>query len=211
MTEVIALVKEGVDLLKLDKALKDFGMPVGPITLCDEVGIDISHHVGTFMSKADLGVRMQGGDPTILAAMVEKGMLGKKTGKGFYVYPAELKKGSKGKILNSEVSAMIKQIQTGNGDVSVEDIQMRIISRFVNEAAFCLQDGIIRAPADGDIGAVFGIGFPPFLGGPFRMLDNKGTAAFVDRMYKYRDAKGLQFEPAQLLKDYAKSGKKFHS
>ena len=86
-----------------------------------------------------------------------------------------------------------------------------MISRFVNEAAFSLQDGIIRAPADGDIGAVFGIGFPPFLGGPFRMLDIQGTKQFVDKMLKYRDLKGPQFEPAQILKDYAASGKKFHS
>ena len=63
----------------------------------------------------------------------------------------------------------------------------------------------------GDIGAVFGIGFPPFIGGPFRLLDTVGAQGFVDRMYRYRDAKGPQFEPAQILKDYAASGKKFHS
>jgi 3-hydroxyacyl-CoA dehydrogenase len=72
-------------------------------------------------------------------------------------------------------------------------------------------DEIIRAPADGDIGAVMGIGFPPFLGGPFRMLDLTGTQKFVDRMKRYRDLKGVQFEPAQILNDYALSGKKFHT
>jgi len=95
-------------------------------------------------------------------------------------------------------------------EVSAEDIQMRLISRFVNEAAFCLQDGVIRSPADGDIGAVFGIGFPPFMGGPFKMLDLTGAQNFVDRMMRYRDAKGPQFEPAQILKDYAKAGRLFH-
>ena len=205
-----ALVKEGVDLSKLDKAMKDFGMPVGPITLCDEVGVDISHHVGSFMSKADLGVRMAGGDPTILSKMVEKKFLGRKTGAGFYMYPKDAKKGA-AKQLNPEVQEMIKAVNGGvTSDISVEDIQMRMISRFVNEAAYCLQDGIIRAPADGDIGAVFGIGFPPFMGGPFRMLDIKGVGPFVDRMLRYRDAKGAQFEPAQILKDYALAGKKFH-
>jgi 3-hydroxyacyl-CoA dehydrogenase len=98
-----------------------------------------------------------------------------------------------------------------NPKMLAEDIQARLIFRFINEAAFCLQDGIIRAPADGDIGAVFGIGFPPFIGGPFRMLDNVGTQNVVDRMLKLRDSKGPQFEPAQILKDYAASGKKFHS
>ncbi len=67
------------------------------------------------------------------------------------------------------------------------------------------------SPLAGDIGAVFGIGFPPFLGGPFRMLDQQGTQQFVDKMYRWRDAKGPQFEPAQILVDYAKAGKKFHN
>ena len=80
----------------------------------------------------------------------------------------------------------------------------------MNETSYCLQDEIIRAPVDGDIGACFSIGFPPFLGGPFRMLDIRGTSKMVDQMLRHRDAKGPQFEPSQLLKDYAKSGKKFH-
>lgn len=95
--------------------------------------------------------------------------------------------------------------------MTAEEIQQRLIYRFINEAAFCLQDGIIRAPADGDIGAVFGIGFPPFLGGPFRMLDSIGTQNVVDAMYTLRDLKGPQFEPAQILVDYATAGKKFHT
>lgn len=214
MTEVTALVQEGVDLKTLDAAMLKFGMPVGPITLSDEVGIDISNHVAQFMGKADLGVRMGGGNPAMMAAMVEKGWLGRKSGKGFYMYPKDAKKGA-AKELNPEMLAMLKTLLAEKGikeaKISDEDIQMRLISRFVNEAAFCLQDGIIRAPADGDIGAVFGIGFPPFKGGPFRMLDITGTKQFVDKMYRYRDAKGEQFEPAQILKDYAASGKKFHN
>eukprot|EP00596_Hydrurales_sp_CCMP1899_P005173 CAMPEP_0119036246 /NCGR_PEP_ID=MMETSP1177-20130426/3809_1 /TAXON_ID=2985 /ORGANISM="Ochromonas sp, Strain CCMP1899" /LENGTH=699 /DNA_ID=CAMNT_0006995777 /DNA_START=269 /DNA_END=2368 /DNA_ORIENTATION=- len=213
MVEVTALVQEGVDLALLDKAMKSYGMPVGPITLSDEVGIDISNHVGSFMSKADLGVRMEGGNPEFMKKMVDNGFLGRKSGKGFYLYPADAKKSKAAKQLNPAVLSMIKDI-TGNNqknDISVEDIQMRIVTRFINEAAFCLQDGIIRAPVDGDIGAVFGIGFPPFLGGPFRLMDSYGTQKMVDLMYRYRDAKGSQFEPAQILKDYAASGKKFHA
>jgi enoyl-CoA hydratase/long-chain 3-hydroxyacyl-CoA dehydrogenase len=144
--------------------------------------------------------------------MVEKGLLGRKSGKGFYLYPADAKKGAK-KQVNPEALSIINEARQGAQaeNVSVEDIQMRVVSRFINEAAFCLQDGIIRSAVDGDIGAVFGIGFPPFLGGPFRMLDTQGTSTFVDRMLRYRDAKGPQFEPCQLLKDYASSGKKFHA
>ena len=93
----------------------------------------------------------------------------------------------------------------------MEDIQWRLMGKFVNEAAYCLQDEIVRGPQDGDIGAVFGVGFPPYLGGPFRMLDGPvfgGTKAFVDRMQGYRDKYGPQFEPAQILKDYAAANKK---
>eukprot|EP00607_Mallomonas_marina_P000634 CAMPEP_0182428424 /NCGR_PEP_ID=MMETSP1167-20130531/23019_1 /TAXON_ID=2988 /ORGANISM="Mallomonas Sp, Strain CCMP3275" /LENGTH=697 /DNA_ID=CAMNT_0024611343 /DNA_START=267 /DNA_END=2360 /DNA_ORIENTATION=+ len=209
MSEVTALVHEGVDLMAMDKAMKSFGMPVGPVTLCDEVGVDISAHVGAFMAQADLGVRMEGG-ANVFPKMLEKGWLGRKTGKGFYLYPKNAKKGDK-KELNPELVAMLKADQVKDAiPVSEEDIQMRIISRFVNEAAFSLQDGVIRSAVDGDIGAVFGIGFPPFLGGPFRMVDHIGARQFVDRMLRYRDWKGPQFEPCQLLKDYASSGKKFH-
>ncbi len=173
MVEVTSLVAEGCDLEVIDKAMKSFGMPVGPITLSgmyltyqlphnddllfilfsDEVGLDISNHVGAFMSKADLGVRMEGGDATLMAKMVEKGWLGRKAGKGFYLYPSDAKKGAK-KQLNPEMLQMLSQARKERGlpetsKLSVEDIQWRLISKFVNEAAFCLQDEIIRAPADG--------------------------------------------------------------
>ena len=155
MVEVTALIMEGVEPEKIDKAMKSFGMPVGPITLSDEVGLDISAHVGAFMSKADLGVRMQGGDTTLMTKMVEKGWLGRKAGKGFYMYPAKPQKGAP-KQLNPEAVAELKSALAAKGitspsNLSVEDIQYRLISKFVNEAAFCLQDGIIRAPADGKL------------------------------------------------------------
>ena len=219
LVEVSALVAEGVDLELLDKAMKSFGMPVGPITLSDEVGVDISKHVGDFMSKADLGDRMLGGDPDLIGGMVDNGWLGRKTGKGFYMYPAKAKKGAK-KELNPDMLTMLKGrlsengVEYGKSPLSMEDIQWRLMGKFVNEAAYCLQDEIVRGPQDGDIGAVFGVGFPPYLGGPFRMLDGPvfgGTKAFVDRMQGYRDQYGPQFEPAQILKDYAAANKKFHS
>jgi enoyl-CoA hydratase / long-chain 3-hydroxyacyl-CoA dehydrogenase len=211
LVEVTGLIHEGVSFDDIDKALKKFGMPVGPITLADEIGVDITNHVAVFMSKADLGVRMSGGDPQVMIKLVEQGMVGRKAGKGFYLYPKDAKKGA-AKQANPEAVKLVNELRGTSAPtkMSDEDIAFRCISRFVNEAAFSLQDGIVRSPADGDIGAVFGIGFPPFKGGPFRMLDNEGTKQFVDKMLRLRDAKGEQFEPAQILKDYAASGKKFH-
>eukprot|EP00735_Rhodelphis_limneticus_P009003 TRINITY_DN2460_c0_g1::TRINITY_DN2460_c0_g1_i1::g.8765::m.8765 TRINITY_DN2460_c0_g1::TRINITY_DN2460_c0_g1_i1::g.8765 ORF type:complete len:762 (+),score=307.57,sp/P40939/ECHA_HUMAN/49.93/0.0,ECH/PF00378.15/1.8e-65,3HCDH_N/PF02737.13/8.3e+02,3HCDH_N/PF02737.13/1.2e-54,3HCDH/PF00725.17/1.8e-23,3HCDH/PF00725.17/1.7e-05,DUF3798/PF12683.2/0.062,DUF3798/PF12683.2/1.2e+02,HSP33/PF01430.14/0.26,HSP33/PF01430.14/3.1e+03,NAD_binding_2/PF03446.10/5.4e+02,NAD_binding_2/PF03446.10/0.8 TRINITY_DN2460_c0_g1_i1 len=206
--EVGTLLKEGVDPLNIDKALKKFGFPVGPISLVDEVGVDVGYKVQTFLS-AHLGVRMAGGDNAALKMMVDKGFLGRKTGAGFFMYPKDKKKGPK--EINPEVQKFLSEFQTNKKNVSEEDIQMRMAGRFINEAAFCLQDGIIANAQDGDIGAVFGIGFPPFRGGPFRFLDSYGVQRFVDKMHSYRDQYGEHFTPAPLLVDYAKAGKRFHN
>lgn len=204
LVEVSALVKDGVDLEVLDKAMKNFGMPVGPITLADEVGIDVTSHVASFLSNADLGVRMSGGDISLMQKMVERGLLGKKTNKGFYSY-----KGKKKKI-NPEAKKIAEKFATQKLDLKEEEIQNRMVSRFVNEAAKCLEDDIITDPVVGDIGLVFGTGFAPFRGGPFRYLDTVGVDKYVQKMEGFADKYGPQFEPCQLLKDYAVSGKKFH-
>ena len=101
LVELPEIIMSGVDLNSIEKAMKDFGMPVGPLTLSDEVGIDISKHVTDFMSNADLGVRMKG-DYSLISDMVEKGFLGRKSGKGFYKYKG------KSKELNEEVIKLIK-------------------------------------------------------------------------------------------------------
>jgi len=183
MAEVSALLADGADIEGLDKALTKFGMPVGPITLADEVGIDVASHVQEFLSK-HLGERMQGGPENgALKGMLAAGMLGRKAGKGFYVYGSGKGKDSKKKTPNPDALAMIAAMRRGSGPPpSVIDMQQRMILRFVNEAALCLQDSIIADATSGDIGAVFGIGFPPFLGGPFRYVDSEGAQAIVDRM-----------------------------
>eukprot|EP00591_Stephanopyxis_turris_P012856 CAMPEP_0195517060 /NCGR_PEP_ID=MMETSP0794_2-20130614/9539_1 /TAXON_ID=515487 /ORGANISM="Stephanopyxis turris, Strain CCMP 815" /LENGTH=783 /DNA_ID=CAMNT_0040645803 /DNA_START=225 /DNA_END=2577 /DNA_ORIENTATION=+ len=205
LIEVSALVRDGASLSSLDDAMKKFGMPVGPITLADEVGIDVTSKVASFLSQADLGTRMSGGDITFMEQMVEKGWLGKKTNQGFYTY-----KGKK-KTINNEIQEYVKGFVKEDLNVTEEEIQNRIVCRFVNEAAKCLEDEIIASPTVGDIGLVFGTGFAPFRGGPFRYLDSFGVDKYVGMMNGFADRYGAQFEPCDLLKDYAAEGKKFHS
>jgi len=209
MVESIALLNEGVAPEALDKALKKFGFPVGPITLADEVGIDVATHVATFLGDK-LQNRMQGANPETMKSMVAAGLLGRKTGKGFFVYGADKKAK---KVLNSEAVAILNKFKTSDKGATLpeSDMQNRMVLRFMNEAFFCLQDDIIRNPTDGDIGAVFGMGFPPFLGGPFRYADQLGLQKVVDMMNRYADSVGNQFTPAPILVDRAKAGKPFHS
>jgi len=209
LAEVMALVLQGVPLPEMDKAMRTWGMPVGPITLADEVGIDVANHLQ--YNLKELGVRMaSGSDQNLMQVVVDKGFLGKKTGKGFYLHDAKNKKGPK--VVNPEIEAMLKQVVKPPAErIRVEEMQERVSHRLMNEAIMCLQDGIIANAVDGDMGMVFGIGFPPFKGGPFRLIDTTGAQKFVDTMNRYRDIHGEQFAPAQLVVDMAKAGKKFHS
>ena len=207
IAETLSLVQDGVAPEHLDKIVTGYGMPVGPITLADEVGVDVASHVNETLSAA-LGVRMQGGDAAIFTDMIAKGFLGKKSGKGFYVQPKSKKDK---KTFNSEAMALIKKYQRQDLKLSDEDAINRLMSRFVNEAVLCVQDEIIASPTEGDIGAVFGIGFPPFIGGPFRYVDAMGSQKFNDMMMGFADKYGEQFTPCPLIQDMAKTNKKFHN
>jgi 3-hydroxyacyl-CoA dehydrogenase len=96
-------------------------------------------------------------------------------------------------------------------DVDVQELQLRIGVRMVNEAIQCLQEGILENPVDGDIGAVFGLGFPPMTGGPFRYVDSVGASTVVAHLERFADKYGKRFKPADLLVEHAKKGTKFHS
>ncbi len=207
MSSTMAVAQSGVPLEAIDKAMLKYGMPVGPISLCDEVGLDVAMHVQETLT-GDLGVRMEGADSAMLEDFVAGGTLGRKSGKGFYMYPKKKTKGPK--QVNPEAAAALKKYSAQDPKISEEEIQERIAFSFVNEAIHCLQDEIIESPVDGDIAAVFGIGFSPFRGGPFREVDRIGASYFCDQMNRYADKYGEQFRPAPLVVDMAKNGTKFH-
>ena len=91
-----------------------------------------------------------------------------------------------------------------------EELQQRLVLQFVNEAILCLQEGILRSPRDGDAGAIFGLGFPPHTGGPFRYVDTVGADTVLATLEGFNSKYGARFAPAQLLRDNVKAGKKFH-
>nr|CAG4651607.1 EOG090X01G2 [Triops cancriformis] len=206
MAEALTLLQEGVDPKQLDRLSKAAGFPVGAVTLNDEVGIDVGMHVGETMMAA-YGDRVFNVDFRFVKEMVEKGFLGRKSGKGWYVYSAN----SKERPVNEEAVAILKKYHIApKGFQGEEDVKLRLLARFTNEALLCLQEGILASPVEGDVGAVFGLGFPPFTGGPFRFTDAFGADKLVAKMQEYQSAYGKAFQPCDLLLEHAKTNKKFY-
>jgi 3-hydroxyacyl-CoA dehydrogenase / enoyl-CoA hydratase / 3-hydroxybutyryl-CoA epimerase len=200
MNEAGRILEEGAPIESIDRALVDFGFPVGPITLLDEVGIDIGGKVGAVLSEA-FGARMAASEA--MRRVVLAGRTGRKGGKGFYLYDPD---GSKG-----EVDQSIYELIGGQRrEIAAEEIVERCVLALVNEAARCLQEGILRSARDGDLGAVFGIGFPPFRGGPFRYVDSVGLPRVVEQLEEMNVRFAPRFAPADLLVEMAGMRRTFY-
>lgn len=201
MNEAAQLLVEGARVEEIDRALTDFGFPVGPILLLDEVGIDVAAKVAKIMHQA-FGDRM--GAPEALAKVVAAGRLGRKSKKGFYLYDGKAKR------VDPTVYDLLPGRRARTGFDRAEMAE-RVVLQMVNEAVRCLGEGILRSPRDGDVGAVFGLGFPPFLGGPFRWADAVGTKALLEKVQRLEGRFGARFQPAPLLVEHGKAGRPFHS
>ncbi|UTV28424.1 fatty acid oxidation complex subunit alpha FadJ [Photobacterium atrarenae] len=200
MNEAANVLLGGEPIEHLDQALLDFGFPVGPITLLDEVGVDIGAKIMPILVN-ELGDRFQG--PDVFETLLNDGRKGRKSGKGFYLY------NSKKKSVDKSVYKLLNLQPEKKADA--ETIAIRCTLMMLNEAARCLDEGVIRSPRDGDIGAIFGIGFPPFLGGPFRYMDQLGAGRVVDLLNEYANKYGERFKPCDKLVAMAQENQRFYS
>jgi 3-hydroxyacyl-CoA dehydrogenase/enoyl-CoA hydratase/3-hydroxybutyryl-CoA epimerase len=198
------MLSDGASIADIDKALLDFGMPMGPLRLLDEVGLDVAHHAGTSMAEA-FGERLAA-PPTILALQASK-LLGRKGGKGFYSYDGE----DEPKV-NEEIYGLLgNAAPTSHKTIDAGEIQKRAVLSMINEAARVLEDGIVAGPGDVDIGMITGTGFPPFRGGLLRYADSLGMPAVLSTLEQLASKYGVRFEPAPLIRSYAAAGRGFYN
>ena len=201
INEAGRLLAEGVPVEAIDRAMTNWGFPVGPLTLLDEVGLDVAAKAGEVMHRA-YGERLA---PAIdLGALVAGRRLGRKNGRGFFLY----RRGKKTGVDSTVYQAL--SLSPGEAPADEGLVAERLAYAMLSEAARALEEGVVREPRDGDIGALFGIGFPPFRGGPFRTLDALGARAAVETLKRLASTQGDRFSPAASLVEQADHGGRYH-
>jgi len=192
LNECVRLIEEGSDFVAVDRLFLDFGMPMGPFTLLDEIGIDVAREVGRVLSRA-YGHRMEA-SAVIESLAGRADLLGKKTGKGFYLH-----RGRK-RIPNPEMRRLIAErqgaVKSAPGRADTRD---RPFLAMVNEAARALQEGIVASAQEADLALILGTGFPPFRGGLLRWADSRGIGAIHEALAGFAARHGERFTPAPLV------------
>jgi 3-hydroxyacyl-CoA dehydrogenase/enoyl-CoA hydratase/3-hydroxybutyryl-CoA epimerase len=196
------LFEAGVPIRDLDEAMLDFGMPMGPMRLLDEVGIDVALHVAEtvvahFPDRTVI--------PEILQHMVKSRQLGRKAGRGFYIHHRGKEPRPNRSLAIAHPASRIPSTPTDS-----KTLQDRMVLLMVNEAARCVEEGVVSGPEDVDFAMVMGTGFAPFHGGPLRYVQTIGTKPAVERMETLVRAGATHFEPCQLLRNLAASGRGFY-
>ncbi|MCP5206813.1 MAG: fatty acid oxidation complex subunit alpha FadB [Hahellaceae bacterium] len=202
----IGLVRDGADFQQVDKIMERFGWPMGPGYLLDVVGMDTAKHAGEVMAEG-FPDRMKNEGRTAIDVMFESKRYGQKTDSGFYRYELD-RKGKQKKVVDETTYDLLKPVVQGSKEFSEEEIIERMMVPLCIETVRCLEDGIVDAPAEADMGLIFGIGFPPFRGGALRYIDSLGMAEFCKIADKYADL-GPLYAPTAGMREMAKAGKKF--
>ncbi len=200
MNEAGHLLGEGVAIDELDRLMVAWGFPVGPITLLDEVGLDVAEKASGVLHAA-FGDRLAAAPA--FGKLVQDARLGRKAARGFYRYAGGTKKG-----VDTSVYDLLG-VHPNGGSRAAEVIQ-RLVLIMLNEASRAFGEGVVRSPRDGDIAALFGFGFPPFRGGPLRHADDLGAARLVGELERLQERHGARFEPSEVLQDLARRGAKFY-
>ncbi|MCH8497207.1 MAG: fatty acid oxidation complex subunit alpha FadB [Marinobacter sp.] len=202
----MGLIRDGADFQQVDKVMEKFGWPMGPAYLLDVVGMDTGKHAGDVMAEG-FPDRMKYAEKTAIDVMYENKRFGQKTNVGFYKYELD-RKGKQKKVADEETYKLIAPVVQGKKEFDEEEIIARMMIPLCMETVRCLEDNIVEAPADADMGLIFGIGFPPFRGGALRYIDDMGVDKFVELADKYAEL-GALYHPTEKLREMAKTGKKF--
>lgn len=199
LNEAGYLLEEGAGVQAIDTAVSDFGMPMGPCRLLDEVGLDVAHHVSGVMEEA-FGERMR--PAGVVDELLEDGRVGKKGGLGFYVY----QDGSEKKV-DPDLKRILPAVD--EPPPGADEIRRRCLYLMVNEAAHALDDGVVSDAGDVDLAMVMGTGFPPYRGGVLRWADTEGLGTIVEALRELEEAHGPRFSPSSLLVSRAEAGRTF--
>jgi 3-hydroxyacyl-CoA dehydrogenase/enoyl-CoA hydratase/3-hydroxybutyryl-CoA epimerase len=196
LNETMHLLADGAKVEAIDAAMAAFGFPLGPCALMDEVGLDVGQKVTHILHEA-FGERLK--PPAGFDRLVTPLRRGRKSERGFYVYD------DPGRPVDETVYGCFHDRPATAP--SEAEIQQRLALAFCNEAAWALSDGVLRSADDGDLGALYGLGFPPFLGGPFWYLENLGLKRVVAELEALASSAGSRFAPAPVLRQRLEAGK----
>jgi len=201
------LLKDGADFRKVDKVMEKFGFPMGPAYLLDVVGIDTGKHANEVMAEG-FPERMKADFESAMDVLYKNEYYGQKNNKGFYTY-VEDKKGKPKKVFDESVLELLAPVLGDATEFDDEEIIARCMIPMCNEIIRCLEEGIVDTAAEADMAMVFGVGFPPFRGGPLRYVDTIGLAKFVELADKYKDLSPL-YSVTDKMREMAASGQKYH-
>ncbi|MFL2874159.1 MAG: fatty acid oxidation complex subunit alpha FadB [Pseudohongiellaceae bacterium] len=200
------LIHDGADFNQIDKAMEEFGWPMGPAYLLDVIGVDTAVHCQDVM--ADGFPRMKLDFESAIDKLYQGKNFGQKTGKGFYSYEMD-KRGKPKKLANDEIKGIIQSVQETTRDFSNDEIVERMMIPMCIETALCLEDGIVGSPIEADMGLVLGLGFPPFRGGALRHTDSLGLSTFCDRADVYSEL-GELYKPSSSMREMGRANEIYY-